>query len=314
MSGVTPESTTAALAGEVPKTEEVPEPSKVAETEAESGPAFATISSAAPDSSTAKLAKDVPLEHLQPPPGSFPETPGKEQERFSVKPIPATAGTGNPIHLKPGETVPDPSTVTKNTITSTVTTDKAGYEKDASAPGISPPATAEGIAPVSSTVVISPTIQSAAPTSTTATLAGAVPLEASREGKSAVQETPAQDVPQVVKESIEKSHEVPEAAGSAEAVAQKKGVEGELVKNVKRDESAGEPAPAATAPAPEEAMGNAGAGKSTAPETPTPKQETAAPADKATGPTTPADTTATDKKKRRNRASGFFQKLKQKLK
>jgi len=274
MSGVTPESTTAALAAEVPKEAEMPP-----EPEAKSDPGIATISSAAPDSTTAELAKDVPLEH--PPPGTFPETPAKEPEQFSVKPLPATAGIGNPIQLKPGETVPDPSTLTENTVTSSVTTDKAGYERDASAPGISPPA--PGIVPEPSTAGPVPTIQSAAPTSTTAALAGVVPPEVHSDVKSAVPESPAPDVPQVVKESIEVSHAEPEAAGSAEAVAQKKEVEEELVKDVKADDSAG-------------------AGKAAAPETPVPKQKT-----------TTEGTPTTDKKKK-HRASGIFKKLKEKFK
>jgi len=101
-----------------------------------------------------------------------------------------------------------------------------------------------------------------------------------------VPETPAPDVPQVVKESIEVSHAEPEAAGSAEAVAQKKEVEEELVKDVKADESAGGTEPTASA--------EAGAGKAAA----------------ATAP--PAGTpTTTDKKKKKHRASGIFQKLKE---
>jgi hypothetical protein len=316
------------------------------EAPAESGrPVFATISSAAPDSTTAELAKDVPLEHSRPTPGTFPETPAKEPEQFSVNPLPATAGIGNPIQLKPGEAVPDPSTLTQNTITSTVTTDKAGYERDASAPGVSgsAPVEKEDIvsepsmegpgpriqppAPISATVEpnmagTAPIIQPIAPTSTTAALAGAVPLEA----KSDVPETPAQDIPEVVKESIIESHQEPEAAGSAEAVAQKKEVEEELLKEVKIDESVGTPGPTATAetaeaaPAPTKPIARKDQVRDLSPKSKEPAtapEEATAPtgaSEAAPAPKEEATAPATEKKKKKNRASLIFQKLKEKLK
>ncbi|KLJ11362.1 hypothetical protein EMPG_13368, partial [Blastomyces silverae] len=87
MSGVTPESTTAALAAGVPK-----ESDKAPETET-AAPAAPTISSAAPESTTATLAKDATLESKKDStPGAFPVTPAGEPEQFSAKPIPATEG------------------------------------------------------------------------------------------------------------------------------------------------------------------------------------------------------------------------------
>ena len=63
------------------------------------------------------------------------------EQTFGVAPIPATGGIGNPIQLAPGEKVPDPSTITSNTVQSTATTDQASYEKsDASAPVSQPSA------------------------------------------------------------------------------------------------------------------------------------------------------------------------------
>ena len=54
-------------------------------------------------------------------PGSFPETPAAvEKGDFSVNPLPAADGAVNPIKLAPGEKVPDPSSFTNNTITSGV--------------------------------------------------------------------------------------------------------------------------------------------------------------------------------------------------
>ncbi|KAL8721779.1 MAG: hypothetical protein Q9181_007637 [Wetmoreana brouardii] len=91
MSGVTAQSTTAKLAGEVPK---------------ESSRGTKSAESASSDL-----------------PGTFPETPANEASEFSVKPIPATSGFGNPVNLQPGEKVPDPSTITSHTVSSTVKDD-----------------------------------------------------------------------------------------------------------------------------------------------------------------------------------------------
>lgn len=90
MSGVTPQSTTAGLAGNVPK-----------EAERDIRPESAS--------------SDVP--------GSFPETPFHDASEYNVDPIPATSGIGNPINLEPGEKVPHANTLTSNTVSSTVRDD-----------------------------------------------------------------------------------------------------------------------------------------------------------------------------------------------
>jgi hypothetical protein len=58
--------------------------------------------------------------------------------------------------------------------------------------------------------------------------------------------TTAKDVPEVVKESIEKSGQDPEAAAIEEAVLEKKAIERELLSEVKPETSSGEPAPKIT--------------------------------------------------------------------
>ncbi|KAL8755346.1 MAG: hypothetical protein Q9199_003696 [Rusavskia elegans] len=116
-SGVTPESTTAKLAGEVPK-ESSKEPSNEA-----TDPR--TVSSS-----------DLP--------GTFPQTPANETSGFSVNPIPASSGHGNPIDLQPGEKVPDPSALTSNTISSTAKDDPSLVKSDDSA-------NAFGVAPLPAT-------------------------------------------------------------------------------------------------------------------------------------------------------------------
>lgn len=424
MAGVTPDSTTAALAAGVPK-------------ESERSQA-ATISSAAPQSTTAALAGQVPLEKEGDLPGTFPETPSKEPEEFSVSPIPASSGVGNPIHLKPGEKVPESSSFNTNTVGSTVdldgyhkdasapevppkepeqfsvnpipassgignpihlkpgekvpepssfnantvesTVDLDGYHKDASAPFVGqsntnqgtfglPPTSNKNIIPESGLPVGESnfgtnTIQSAGPTSTTAALAGAVPLEPKRQTNS---EAPVEGIPQRVKNSLTEADRPPEAAAHQAVVDEKKEVEKELQKNVPLEESAGTPAPTATAataetapaplnpdsrplsprstPPPEptvttgakevktQSVSGPGAASTGAETAPTAQAQNGS-AQKATqngttngtaqsGTTRAEPTTTTSAgtaetksspKKKRNRVSGFFEKLKEKLK
>ncbi|KAJ5051563.1 uncharacterized protein L3040_001339 [Drepanopeziza brunnea f. sp. 'multigermtubi'] len=172
-----------------------------------------------------------------------------EGERtFSVNPLPAFAGAVNPVKSTPGEKIPEPNTVTRNTIDSSVTTDKESYEKSGGlgkAPVLPPVITpagdrisngtgvldmppAIGLIPESSlpmgssgigTFDASPTIQSVGPSSTTAELAAAVPLESAK-------------VPEIVKESQEKAHVEPEASAIPEEVKEKSAVEKELLKDV----------------------------------------------------------------------------------
>jgi hypothetical protein len=166
-----------------------------------------------------------------------------EDAKVSVAPIPATAGAGNPIHLAPGEEVPHPSTLTGNTINSTVRTDEDSYNKsDSQAPQLPPvditpqserpanggmfdlPSQLENLVPESSLPMgvdakiekdTGIHIQSAAPTSSTAALAGQVPKEP-------------RGVPEVVTESQKEAGFAPEAAANSEAVLEKKQVEQEL--------------------------------------------------------------------------------------
>jgi hypothetical protein len=190
-------------------------------------PATAAISSIGPEATTVAMAGQVPKEESFSAPGAFPETPAKEAESFSVNPIPATGGIGNPIHLAPGEKVPDPSTLTSNTIESTVKTDEASYDKSDAIPGdkdaalFTVPPVSKNMIPESSLPMGSgdATISSVGPTSTTAALAGAVPLESAT-------------VPETVTESIEKAHVSPEATTNPEAVIEKEEVEEELKKKV----------------------------------------------------------------------------------
>ncbi|KAJ6093150.1 hypothetical protein N7486_008439 [Penicillium sp. IBT 16267x] len=301
--------------------------------------ATAAMSGVTPDSTTAILAADVPKEepngHL---PGTFPDTPGQESDQvFSVNPIPASSGYGNPIKLNPGEKVPDPSTIHGNTIDSTVKLDKESYEKSDSVPlgsagtqmdtagpsAFNLPPVSKNTIPESSLPMGGPaqraasteqeqkqtggpaqqaamadpgyTIQSAHPSSTTAALAADVPLEKEKgttgsapvneapdstiqsahpssttaalaagvpleKGKETNGTAPVNEVPEVVKESISEANQDPEAAANKAAVEEKKEVERELTKKVDLDESAGAPAPTETAATTTKAPGPTNAG------------------------------------------------------
>ena len=162
------------------------------------------------------------------------------EQTFGVAPIPATSGAGNPISLQPGDKVPHHSEFTSNTIGSSVTTDKESYEK-AGGTDIAAPYQAGGVSrdmssmpPVSGTMIPESslpmgqgalasepgyTIQSAGANSTTAALAGQVPLEP-------------RGVPTVVSDSQHEAGVDPEASGNREAVKEKTAMEKELESKV----------------------------------------------------------------------------------
>ncbi|MCJ1310047.1 hypothetical protein MMC25_003708 [Agyrium rufum] len=186
-------------------------------------------------------------------PGSFPETPATEPQQFSVNPLPATAGIGNPINLREGEKVPESSNFTGNTTTSSVTTDQESYERGApQLPDVVTPQNERdargggmfGLPEVSKNMIpesslpmgeggsslekdAGPHIQSVGANSTTAQLAGQVPLESP-------------GVPEMVKESQREAHFDPEASGNAEAVEEKSAVEQELEKKVPEEPATSE--------------------------------------------------------------------------
>ncbi|KEQ62310.1 uncharacterized protein M437DRAFT_50344 [Aureobasidium melanogenum CBS 110374] len=235
--------------------------------EPEDRPANAFISSAHPQSTTAALAGQVPLEKernvpseqnetslpqetpgFEDLPGQFPITPMADLNQFTVNPIPATAGIGNPIKLPAGEPVPHPSTITSNTVQSTVRDGSQYGVSDTGAPVLPPvldsqsEAEANGasmfnLPPIGGTMIPESSLpmgagndrlpnlenaftSSVAPQSTTAQLAGQVPLE------------PRGALPDVVTESQERAHAEPEASASPEVVREKAAFEDELKHSV----------------------------------------------------------------------------------
>lgn len=185
----------------------------------------AILNTVTPASTTAKMAgeqpKEVPEATATPSdvPGGFPATPADELEKpLSINPLPAADGAVNPVKLEPGETIP--SSIAVGSINDNVKLDKESYEKSDTIPGLQTevPATSKNVIPESGLPIGAETINSAAPTSTTAALAGQVPLEPK--------------VPQVVKESQEKAGADPEASAVAEEVKEKAEVEEELKEKV----------------------------------------------------------------------------------
>ncbi|KAK0707579.1 hypothetical protein B0H67DRAFT_495174 [Lasiosphaeris hirsuta] len=197
----------------------------------EAGPAAALINSVAPESTTAQLAGAVPLEkeREQSPPGGYPETPAADLDKeFKVSPLPATNGAVNPIKLEPGQKIPEggalnpPGGITTGSITDNVTLDKESYEKSDRIPGFTelPPITSNLI-PESSLPILGANdvaINTVTPESTTAALAGKVPVELK--------------VPEIVKQSQEEAKVDPEASGISEEIREKAAVEEQLLKTV----------------------------------------------------------------------------------
>lgn len=175
----------------------------------------------------------------------------KGDKAFGISPLPATSGTGNPIQTKPGEKLPSSETYTSNSVQSHVKTNKASYEKSDDYPTSSSgndarqafPSGAFGVPPVSHNSIPEsslpmnpsstmdkdggPTIQSAGAGTSTAAMAGQVPLEP-------------RGVPEVVRESQLEANQSPEASSSKAAVADKDAVEEELKKKVPEEPSASE--------------------------------------------------------------------------
>ena len=161
------------------------------------------------------------------------------EQTFGVAPLPATTGIGNPVSLQPGEKVPDPSSFTSNTINSNVTLDKDSYENSGattqaeaqhptSGGTFSVPPFSKNMIPESSLPMggpsttekdAGPIIQSAGAGTTTAALAGQVPLEP-------------RGVPEVVSKSQQEAGVGPEAASNEEAVKEKSAMEKELESKV----------------------------------------------------------------------------------
>ena len=265
MSGVTPHSTTVGLAAKVPKESERAEqegrpesassdvPGSFPETPFHDANEFAVE----PIPVTSGIGNPVKLQPGDKPPQpssltentlqstvrddpSLKESTDDSKQTFGVAPIPGTAGIGNPVSLQPGQKVPHPSQLTQNTIDSNVTTDKESYDRAGDTSSTAPKSSSgaahdiSSMPPVLGTMIPESslpmgenfgssdpgvTIQSAGVNSTTAALAGQVPLEP-------------RGIPTVVSESQQEAGVSPEASGNSEAVKGKSALEKELESKV----------------------------------------------------------------------------------
>ncbi|KYG44004.1 carbohydrate-binding module family 48 protein [Acidomyces richmondensis BFW] len=267
LSSVAPGATcsTTAMAGEQPLEEKVSAPGAFPETPANEQQTFSVNPLPAADGAVNPIQLG-PGEKV-PDPSTFtnntvtsgvhddPELKGKSEAEqvVSVAPLPAM-GASNPVHLAPGEKVPDPSTITGNTLTSNVKLDENSYEKsDASAPVLPPVSNSQGdeaagtaavlagLGPQTSNMIpessmgmgkdtpapINPLISSVGPQSTTNELAAQQPIQHHQP-------------PPIVTESQIKAGADPEASASPRAVQEKDEVESELHSKVKEADPASE--------------------------------------------------------------------------
>ena len=200
----------------------------------------------------------------------------KNEKAFGVDPIPASSGIGNPASVPAGEKLPEQKSFNPNTVESTATTSKEGYDRDASAPvaglkgqedkpsttsAFSVPEQSKNMIPESSLPMgdgtkevessTSPFIQSAAPQSSSSDGAATAPIEPRKEATVVDDEAPSAtmtgppSIPEMVRESQEEADQSPEAAAYPEELKEKSAVEQELMSKVKSTDATGEPAPKA---------------------------------------------------------------------
>ncbi|KAK8241328.1 hypothetical protein IWZ00DRAFT_65783 [Phyllosticta capitalensis] len=265
MSSAAPDSTTAQLAGEQPKETPGPDavPGAFIETPANEAQQFSVnpIPASNGDANPIKLAPGEPVPDAANITSNTIQSTVKDDEElkkqdegnqtFSVTPLPASDTAGNPVSLAPGEKIP--SDVTAKDINSKVTLDKESYEKGDNVPpqlgpvvtpekdrgpslfdipGLTSTTIPESSLPMGGDVSVAQAdpgvaIQSVHPESTTAALAGQVPIQP-------------RSVPEVVAESQEQAHASPEASANATAVDEKKQVEEELHEKVPEAPAAAE--------------------------------------------------------------------------
>lgn len=268
-----------------------------------------TINSAAPNSTTAALAAEVPLEP------KVPEVVKESQDKAGVDP--EASGISSEVVekekveeelLKKVPEVPSTSEGTSGKGTEKSEGDKTLLETaTATAAGLSAAAVATAVA-AKNTVVEQAGVASTAATDAAAKL----PEPVKAQLPTSVQETIAPaakeqkleevspEVPTEVKESIAEAGKEPEAAANTAAVEDKKEVEAQLLREVKPVEAVGESSA--------EPNGTEAAAAPKEPETPVKATEPAPTASSSK----PADSPATTEKKKKNRISAFFGKLKSK--
>ncbi|KAJ5481296.1 Immunoglobulin E-set [Penicillium sp. IBT 31633x] len=249
MSGVTPDSTTAALAANVPKEPKGDLPGTFPDTPGQESEQTLSVD---PIPASEGYGNPVSLNPGDKVPhhstlhnNTVDSTVKLDKESYEKgQTIPLGAGNQNP------GTNPDALAFTLPPITNNMIPESSlpigGPAQQAAASETKTEPTYTG-GPAQQAALADPgyTIQSAGPNSTTAALAANVPLES--KGKQVNGNEPVDEVPQMVKDSLAEAHKDPEAAANKEAVEEKKAFEEELHKKVHVEESAGAPAPTVTA-------------------------------------------------------------------
>ncbi|KAF4595295.1 carbohydrate-binding module family 48 protein [Ophiocordyceps camponoti-floridani] len=172
--------------------------------------------------------------------------PTAANDVVGINPMPAAPGAVNPVHLAPGEKIPQ--TVSGQAIGEHVKLDKDSYDRSDALPGVDEnltkmPAVSKNLIPESSLPMGSndATISSVGPDATTAALAGAVPLEKDKHAPTISTVGPDAttaglagavpkegQVPDIVKKSQAEAGVSPEASAVPKEVMEKSMVEKQL--------------------------------------------------------------------------------------
>ncbi|KAM3072962.1 Cruciform DNA binding protein [Clarireedia jacksonii] len=216
-----------------------------------------TIQSAGPQSTTSMLAADVPLESSK-----VPEIVKKSQEQTGVSPeasaIPEKVANKTELEKELKSEIPVAPVTSDGTAGEGITATKAAAAVGGAAIALGGAAAATIASipeklPASVTTNLPETLNKASESATTnvskavntasESVTSILPESVQQSINSTNAASTAKDTPEVVKESIAKSGQSPEAAANEEAVLEKKAVEQELLSEVKPETSTGEPAP-----------------------------------------------------------------------
>lgn len=247
MSGVTPDSTTAALAANVPKEPNGDLPGSFPETPGQESEQTFSVdpipASEGYDNPVSLNPGDKVPHHSTLHNNTIESTVTLDKESYE-KGQTLPFGTGNPnINTNSGDLPYILPPITNNMIPESSL--PIGGPAQSAASSETEPTYIGGPAQQAAMADPGYHIQSAGPNSTTAALAAGVPLEA--KGKQANGDKPVEEVPQAVKDSLAEAHKDPEAAANQVAVDEKHAIEEELRKKIPVEESAGAPAPTVTA-------------------------------------------------------------------
>ena len=214
--------------------------------------AVPTIQSAGAQSTTAQLAAAVPLESSK-----VPDVVKESQEQAGFAPeasaVPEEVKEKSAVEKELLSEVPEAPATSESAASkpeATVSPGEAAAAVGAAAVAVGGAAVAYASGAAEK---LPEAVTSKLPDSVTSKLPESIQKSISdinaKSNESTAAEISAKDTPEVVKESIAESGKAPEAAANEEAVLEKQAVEKELLSEVKKDTSTGEPAPTTSAAA-----------------------------------------------------------------